>query len=84
MSIHRTVKLHWEGNPELDLEPRIHMMDDFNNEKFKVQRSQPMIKGQGILCRMDKRLAKCLYTTVAAFPIPPEVEKGVKQPYSTS
>jgi len=25
------------GCPEFDLEPQIHMMGDFNNEKFKVQ-----------------------------------------------
>jgi len=30
------------GCPEQDLEPRIHIVEDFSREKFSVQWSQPM------------------------------------------
>ena len=61
------------GCLELDLELQIRIIEDLSSEKFKVQRSQPMTEGKG--CFIDRRLAKCLYIAVAAFPIPPDVTR---------
>ena len=61
-------------------------MDDLSREKFNLHRIQFMTNPYCFPCFSERSAASLLYTTVAAGPSPPDVEKinGVKEPCSMS
>ena len=68
-----------------DLEPRRHIMEDLNNEKFSLHLIQCRVCPYGLLCFSAIRDANLIiYTTVAVAPIPPAVvnTSGENEPCS--
>ena len=65
---------------------RRHISEERSREKLREHRSQPIVKEYEEFHLLLKRLARRRYSTMAAFPIPPEEEntRGVKLPLSTS
>ncbi len=74
----------WGTNPCLERDPLRHITVERNRENERWHLSQPMTLLYGCSRLVEMRVARRLYTTVAALPIPPEVlsTSGVNEPCS--